>query len=131
MGITIRLTESELINLIGDAVKEFSNTPKKVLGREFKVNTDTKPYTLSIKNNTGEFIDLQMFYLGSEVNVVNIIPNLEETEEKTKKLLGYNFLFKNGNERLIETPTIKTIIEFVDNKMEMTHSISGLKIIKI
>jgi len=131
MGIIIRLTESELIDLIGGAVKEFSNTPKKVLGREFKINTDTKPYTLSIKNNTGEFVDLQMFYLGSEVNVVNIVPNLEETEEKTKKLLGYDFLFKNGNERLIETPTIKTIIEFVDNKMEMTYSISGLKIIKI
>jgi len=131
MGITIRLTESELFNLIGDAAKEFSNTPKKVLGREFKVNTDTNPYTLSIKNNAEEFIDLQLFYLGSQVNVVGITPKLEETEDNTKKLLGYKFLFKNGSVRLIESATIKDIIKFVDEKDKQDLTINGLKIIKI
>jgi hypothetical protein len=118
------------------------NNPKKILGREFEILTNTDPYTLKIQNkketNTDPstptnptFTSLQMSALGSKLNPTAIEPVVEKKDDGKTLIKGYNFTFKNGNQRLIDVDNIKLIIDFVDDKTQTQFSKSGLVITKI
>jgi ribosomal protein L37AE/L43A len=115
------LTESE--NKIGT---------DRILGRKYRIDKSDEPYTFIIDNNLGIPIKMKISTMGTFINIVDVNHVVEEMGDGGKKLIGYKFKGKSGTEKLIETPDVKRIIEFVDNDIPPTTlSISLVKFEKI
>lgn len=104
----------------------------KILGRVFKLDTNSEPYKFKIEDKEKNLISMQIIAPdGSFINIEKVDHVLEETSDGGKKLVGYNFQGKSGKVKLINLDNIKKIIDFVDDPKKTLLTISFVTFEKI
>ena len=94
----VRITESELVNLIKKVISE----DIQIAGRKVSLHPSG---ALLVPDNTGRAKKVRLSAVGSDFNIVK----LEPTDK------GYNVCGKSGRCQVISSDQAKTIISFVDN----------------
>lgn len=104
----------------------------KILGRKYNLDTTEEPYKFEIEDNSNNIVSMVIKApTGNYINIVHVNHVIEDNKDGSKRLVGYLFRGKNGNERLIEPSDIKKILEFVDSEDEKEKTISLIKFEKI
>lgn len=102
----IRLTESELINLVKSIILEVESS-STLEGRKYTINPD---YTLSIADRKGAMSKIKMsgskMFMDFDINVQNINSNPQTG--------SYSIVTKKGNKYDLDKNTVNKIINFVD-----------------
>lgn len=107
----IRLTESELINIVKRVINEGSTGT--IGGRNFTINSDG---TISIKNNSGSSKKIRFSALGQNINLKDISKSGSE----------YIITSKNGTEKEVSSEQVKSIVNFVDSTKVETSISTGM-----
>jgi hypothetical protein len=104
----------------------------KILGRKYNLDTTEEPYKFEIEDDSNNLVSMVIKApTGNYINIVDVNHAVEDTKDGGKRLVGYIFKGKSGNEKLISPSDVKKILEFVDDEESKNTTISMVKFEKI